>query len=212
MKTTTIAIVDDHNIFREGIMLVLNQIDEFDVVYDTSNGLHFLEYLATNVPDIVLMDVNMPIINGVDTSKKALQLVPNLKIIALTMFTDLAHYTQMIEAGVQGFVVKKATKNELYTAVKIVKDGGNYFSQEILQKLALQSVKNNQFNKEQLTIREMEVIQLICQGKTTNEIAEKLFISVKTVETHRANTYKKAQVRNLAELIVWAVKNNYFSI
>jgi DNA-binding NarL/FixJ family response regulator len=158
------------------------------------------------------MDVNMPIINGVDTSKKALQLVPNLKIIALTMFTDLAHYTQMIEAGVQGFVVKKATKNELYTAINTVKSGGNYFSQEILQKLALQSVKNNQFNQEQLTMREMEIIQLICQGKTTNEIAEKLFISVKTVETHRANTYKKAQVRNLAELIVWAVKNNYFSI
>ncbi len=209
---TTIAIIDDHNIFREGIMLVLNQIDEFEVVYDSSNGLDFLEYLATNVPDIVLMDVNMPVINGIDTSKKALQLVPELKIIALTMFNDLSHYTQMIEAGVQGFVIKKANKNELYTAIKTVNEGGNYFSQEILQKLALQSVKNNQFNKEQLTIREMEIIQLICQGKTTNEIAEKLFISVKTVETHRANTYKKAQVRNLAELIVWAVKNNYFSI
>ncbi len=207
-----IAIVDDHSIFREGIILVLNQISEFEVVFDTSNGLDFITFLETDKPDLVLMDVNMPIINGVETTKKALTLVPDLKVIALTMFSDLGHYTQMIEAGVKGFVIKNASKTELSTAIQTVFKGGNYFSQEILQKLALQSVKNKGFNKEQLTLREIEIIQLICQGKTTGEIAESLFISVKTVETHRSNIYKKAQVRNLAELIVWAVKNDYFAI
>ncbi len=207
-----IAIVDDHSIFREGIILVLNQISEFEVVFDTSNGLDFITDLETNKPDLVLMDINMPQINGAETTKKALALVPDLKVIALTMFSDLGHYTQMIEAGVQGFVIKNASKTELSTAIQTVFKGGNYFSQEILQKLALQSVKNKGFNKEQLSLREIEIIQLVCQGKTTNEIAENLFISAKTVETHRSNIYKKAQVRNLAELIVWAVKNDYFSI
>ena len=212
MEKIKIAIIDDHSIFREGIMLVLNQIEDFQVDFDTDNGFQFLDYLSNNTPDVVLMDVNMPVIGGVETTKKALQINPNLKIIALTMFSDLTHYTHMIEAGALGFVIKNASKDELYTAIKTVENGGNYFSQEILQKLALQSISKNNFNKEQLTQREMEIIQLICQGKTTGEIAAELFISVKTVESHRANTYKKANVRNLAELIIWAVKNNYFSI
>ncbi len=212
METIRIAVIDDHNIFREGIRLVLEQINRFEVVFDTCNAFEFIESLPRPDLDVVLMDYNMPQINGDEATRAALTIQPELKIIALTMFSDLTHYSQMMDAGVQGFVIKKASKNELQNAIETVYYGGHYFSQEILQKLALQAVHNRSFYQKQLTEREKEILQLICEGKTTSEIADTLYISVKTVETHRTNIFKKAEVRNVAELVVWAVKNNFFEI
>jgi len=206
-----IAIIDDHALFREGLKLVLGQIEGFEVVYDSHSGLSFLEFLQKTIPDIVLMDINMPLIDGIETTRKAIDICSDLKVIALTMFSDTTNYTQMINSGVKGFVLKKANKFELQQAISVVYDGGNYFSQEILKKLAFQSVSNLKSN-ETLTNREMDILQLVCKGLTTHEISEKLFISLKTIETHRANIFRKAEVRNVAELIVWAIKNNYFSI
>ncbi len=210
MKQIKIALIDDHELFREGIKLVLKQIEGFEVIFDTADGHQFIDFLQNSQVDVVLMDINMPGINGVETTKKALAFFPELKIIALTMFSDIMHYTQMINAGVTGFLLKKAKKYELQLAINSVFNGGNYFSQEILQKLAFQST--NSLNSNNLTSRENDVLNLVCQGFTSHEISEKLFISVKTVETHRTNIFHKAQVRNTAELIIWAVKSNYFSI
>ena len=210
MKCINIALIDDHDLFREGIKLVLSQIDGFEVVFDTSNGYLFLEYIQNSIPDIVLMDINMPGIDGVETTKIALQISPPLRIIALSMFSDTVHYTQMINAGVRGFVLKNVNKPELKKAVEEVSQGGNYFSQDILQKLAFQSLHSNQSN--QLTSREMDVLNLVCKGLTSQEIADKLFISIKTVEVHRGNIFFKTDVRNTAELIIWAVKTKVFSI
>lgn len=206
-----VAAVDDHDLFREGLRLVLSQIEGFEVVYDSSDGNKFLENLDTTTPDVVLMDISMPIIDGIETTKLALRKNPNLKIIALTMFSDKLHYMQMIHAGVKGFVQKKATKYELELAIRTVYNGGNYFSQEILQKMAFQS-SNFSSNPDQLSIRECDVLNLVCTGFTSQEISEKLFISPKTVEVHRTNIFQKAGVHNVAELIIWAVKNNYFAI
>jgi DNA-binding NarL/FixJ family response regulator len=211
MKQIKIAIIDDHDLFREGIKLVLGQIETFEVVFDSSNGLSFMEFLKNSSPDVILMDVNMPVIDGIETTKKAIELHPNLNVIALTMFSDTTHYTRMINAGVKGFILKKSNKFELEQAIKTVYSGGNYFSQEILQKMAFKSV-NFSSDSEKFTIRELEVINLICKGFTSQEISEKLFISVKTVEVHRTNIFRKSEVRNIGELIVWAIKNNYFSI
>jgi len=211
MKSLKIAIVDDHDLFREGLSLVINQIEAFEVVFSSENGNHLIEFVSHTKPDVILMDINMPIIDGIETTKKALAILPTLKVIALSMFDDILHYTQMINAGVKGFVQKKATKYELQQAINEVHNGGNYFSQEILQKLSLQSI-NFSFNQEHLTFREYDVLNLVCNGLTSKEIAEKLFINLKTVEVHRANIFAKANVRNTAELIVWAVKNNLFAI
>jgi DNA-binding NarL/FixJ family response regulator len=158
------------------------------------------------------MDINMSEMQGDEVTELALEKNPDLKIIALTMFSDLTHYTQMIQAGVQGFIIKKASKKELQNAIETVFYGGHYFSDEILKKLAVQSIHNRSFFKEQLTEREKQILQLMCEGKTTVEISGILFISNKTVETHRTHIFKKAKVRNIAELVVWAIKNNYFSI
>jgi DNA-binding NarL/FixJ family response regulator len=211
MQQITIAIIDDHDLFREGIRLVLGQIECFDVLFDASNGASFLDFLRNKVPDVVLMDINMPGMDGVETTRRAIELVPGLKVIALTMFSDTTHYTQMINAGIKGFILKKSNKYELQQAINTVNAGGNYFSQEILQKIAFRSV-NFSSGPDRMTPRELDVLNLVCNGLTTQEISDKLFISPKTVEVHRTNIFQKSEVRNVGELIVWAIRNNYFSI
>jgi len=211
MQQIKIAIVDDHDLFREGIRLVLGQIENFEVVFDTSSGILFLEFLQNSFPDVVLMDINMPVMDGVETTQKGIELQANLNVIALTMFSDTTHYTQMINAGVKGFILKKSNKYELQQAIHTVCSGGNYFSQEILQKMAFRSV-NFSSGHDQMTQRELEVLNLVCKGFTSQEISDKLFISIKTVEVHRANILHKSEVRNSGELILWAIKNNYFSV
>ena len=199
MKQIEIAVVDDHDLFREGIMLVLGQIPEFHVMFDASGGESFLEKLGAQCPDIVLMDVNMPRMDGAAATAQALSLHPGLKIIALTMFSDHLHYSQMIRAGVMGFMLKKGNKQELQQAINEVSRGGVYFSPAILQKLALRM-----FGKDkelQLTARELDVLGLVCSGLTSHEIADRLFISFKTVEGHRTNIFQKTGVRNTTCLL-----------
>jgi len=211
-KIISIVIVDDHDIFREGVKLVLNQVPNFEVIADFSNGNEYLTFLESTIPSITLMDINMPQIDGIQTSKKALKAHPNLKIITLSMFSDLIHYSKMIEVGVKGFVVKNANKEELYEAIKSVDEGSVYFSPEIMQKMNFYTQKNLRNYQNKLSQRELEILHLLCIGKKTKEIAAILFISTKTVEAHRYNIFKKANVRNIAELIIWAVRAKLFLI
>ena len=211
MEKIRLAIIDDHNLFREGILLVLNQTDDIEVVYDTSDGNRFVEVLHKLEVDVALMDIEMPAIGGALTTERALKVKPEMKVIALTMFSDTGHYTQMIQAGVKGFILKKANKFELEQAIREVYRGGAYFSQEILQKLAFRH-KGSTIGTEELTNREMEIMVLICQGFTSHEISEHLYISCKTVETHRTNLFLKTNVRNVAGLIAWAIRNQFYSV
>lgn len=211
MNNIRIAVVDDHELFREGIKLMLDQIEGFEVVFDTADGYRFIDVLDKTPVDIVLMDIEMPEIDGIQVTSQALRIKPDLKVVALTMFADTGHCTQMINAGVKGFVIKKANKYELEQAITTVHHGGNYFSQDILQKLAFQYIGKTS-GKEQLTARELEIVVLICQGLTTQEISDRLFISCKTVETHRSNIFLKADVKNTAGLIVWAIKNRLYTV
>ena len=211
MDEINIVVIDDHDLFREGIKLVLNQIEGFNVVFDTSDGNIFVEALNKIKVDIVLMDIEMPAINGIQVTINALKVKSELKVIALTMFSDTGHYTQMIKAGVKGFILKKTNKYELQQAITTVYQGGSYFSQDILKKLAYQYV-NHGSGSENLTSRELEILIMICQGFTTQEISDKLHISNKTIETHRSNIFIKSNVRNTAGLIVWAIKNQYFTV
>ena len=211
MDEIQIAVIDDHDLFREGIKLVLNQIEGFNVVFDASDGNKFVESLNQIRVDIALMDIEMPGINGIQTTLNALKVKPELKVIALTMFSDTGHYTQMIQAGVKGFLLKKTNKYELQQAITTVYQGGSYFSQDILKKLAYQYVNHGSVNNN-LTSRELEIMVMICQGLTTQEISDKLYISNKTVESHRSNIFIKSNVRNSAGLIVWAIRNQYFTV
>jgi DNA-binding NarL/FixJ family response regulator len=211
MEKIRIAVVDDHDLFREGIKLVLSLIKDFSVVFDTSDGFEFIRTLPQTEYDIVLMDIDMPQLSGIETTSRSVQIRPDLKIIALTMFSDIGYYSRMIQAGVKGFILKKANKFELEQAIHAVHQGGNYFSHEILKKLAYQYT-NPQSVHDNFTKRELEIILLICQGFTSPEISENLHISLKTVETHRFNIFQKSGVKNTAGLILWAIRNKYFTV
>jgi len=205
-----IAIIDDQDLFREGLKLILSQIDNFEVIFDSSNGFEFIDFLQNNKPDIVLMDINMPKIDGIETTKRAISIFTDLKIIALTLFSDFTHFTLMQDAGVKGFINKNIKKNDLQQAINQVNEGGYYFSSEIMKLIALKS--NNFLSTNNFTTREIDVLKLVCNGLTSHAIADKLFISIKTVETHRTNIFQKANTKNVAELIIWAIKNNYFTV
>ncbi|MCU4163729.1 response regulator [Carboxylicivirga caseinilyticus] len=207
-----IAIVDDHEMFIEGLVLVLSQVDNFNVVATFSSGDEFLSSIESLTIDIVLMDINMTGKSGIETTKICKVKKPEVRIIAVTMFVEDSYYMQMINAGAHGFILKKAGKFELTQAINEVYKGGNYFSQEILKKMAFKAISKKEDDPDQLSSREVEVLQLICKGMSTKEISERLFLSTKTVEVHRSNILKKTNQKNVAQLVIWALKHNYCSL
>lgn len=204
-----IIIVDDHTLFRNGLRILLNNLDNYHVIAEAANGKQFLELLNTVVPDLVLMDISMPVMDGIEASAIAHQRYPGLKIITLSMYGEEDYYYKMVNAGVKGFVLKNSDIKEVKTALDVVYDGGSFFSAELLQTLVNSlkySAKSNEFHTE-LSEREMEILILICQGMSNQEIADKLFISKRTVDKHRANILEKSESKNTAQLVVYAIKN-----
>jgi DNA-binding NarL/FixJ family response regulator len=215
--TIHISVVDDHELFRDGLKLVLSQLNPDYKISEFSNGQDFLRSLEMQVPEmqvpeIVLMDINMPVLNGRETTKRALEKYPDLKIIAVTMYGEENYYMQMIEAGVKGIILKQSGKYELEQAIHEVLDGGNFFAQEIIKKMAMRLNRKIANKYETLSGRELEVLVKICNGLTNSEIAEKLFISPKTVEVHKSNIFKKTGVRNSAQLVMYAIKKGFIEI
>jgi len=205
MNKIKTVIVDDHNLFRNGLKFILNQFENIEVVGEASNGKEFLILLENiTLPDIVLLDINMPILNGIEAAKISLQKYPKLKIIVLSMYGESEYYNTMIDIGVKGFILKDCDNKELKEAIERVHAGGTYFSQEILISLIKEKKSNEKIN---LTKREKEILELICKGYSNNEIAEKLFISQRTVERHRANLLEKTNSKNSISLVVFALKN-----
>ncbi len=210
IKKPTIIIVDDHLIFRQGLKSIISQENFATVTGEASNGLEFLELLKTTKPDLVLMDIDMPHMNGLEATEKAIKLMPELKIIAFTMFGDEEYYYKMIDRGVKGFILKTSGIHELENAIRDVMFGESYFSNELLRKII-----NNFSNKNNVTDsiihsfsgREMEILQLICLGMNNEEIADKLFISPKTVKSHKSNLLEKTDSKNIQGLILFAIKN-----
>ncbi|MFT3751668.1 MAG: response regulator transcription factor [Paludibacter sp.] len=216
LRKPNIIIVDDHLIFRQGLNSILTVGNIANVIGEASNGLEFLELLSTQKPDLVLMDIDMPHMNGIDATEKALALIPDLKIIAFTMFSDEDYYYKMIDRGVKGFILKTSGINELEAAVRQVILGESYFSNELLRQIISNFSRKNETKHvakhDVLTDREIEVLKNICIGLNTDEIAQKLFISPKTVKTHRANLLEKTLSKNTPELIYFALKNKIVEI
>jgi len=208
MKEYRLVVVDDHKMFRSGLSFLLNDIPEVKVVAEASNGLEFLDILNKESVDIVLMDINMPVMDGVEATKEALIIKPDLNIIVLSMHGEEEYYDKMVEAGVKGFLLKNSGVEELTNAIKTVIDGGTYFSQDLLVSI-LKKKKEEQTKDElvKLTHRELQVLLLICEGFCNNDIADKLFISQRTVDRHRANLLSKTSCRNATSLVMYAVKN-----
>ncbi len=208
-----IYLVDDHSLFREGLKFLLNNSIYISEIREAVNGQDFLDHVSEYLPDVVLMDIDMPVLNGIEATQQALKLFPDLKIIALSMYSDENFYTEMIEAGAKGFLVKNSKFNDVETAILEVYNNRNYFSPEILSSIVTKmNRKQNQPDIDELTKREMEVLLNICLGLSNQEIGEKLNISKRTVDKHRENLLSKTQCGNTAELVIFAIKNKYFEI
>jgi len=214
-KKPILIIVDDHLIFQQGLKAMITAENIATVVGEASNGIEFIEMLSVCKPDLVLMDIDMPQMNGMEATQKAIELIPDIKIIALTMFGDEEYYYKMIDLGVKGFILKSTGIAELEKAITDVMQGESYFSNELLRKIIMNFSRNNEKKKndtKNLTEREVEVLQQICLGSTTDEIAQKLNISPKTVKSHRANLLEKTACKNTATLILFALRNKIIDL
>lgn len=208
-SNTKVIIVDDHKLFRNGLKFILNEIDGVEVIGEASNGREFLEIMKHLNPDLVIMDISMPEMNGVEACKHALEKDPSLKILVLSMFGEDAYYNTMIDLGVKGFILKDSDNSELRVAIQSILSGNSYFSQELLLKLIRN--KNTSVGIK-LSKRENEILTLICKGQSTNQISDHLHISHRTVERHRASLLQKTNSSNSISLAIYAIKNNLIAI
>ena len=204
-------IVDDHKIFRDGLKLLLSQFPFIEQVIEASNGKEFLDMVGEVRPDLVMMDINMPVMGGIEATRKALEQFPDLKIIVLITFHDEDFIELMMIAGVEGYMLKRSTPEEFETAMMRVRAGGNYFSDEIVRTVA---TKLNKIREESMarmsqpvfTEREMEVLRLLCKGLNNEQISEVIHISPKTIEKHKSNLFQKTDTSNTINLILYAFK------
>lgn len=198
---------DDHALFLSGLSGLLARRPECHVAGTAANGKECLELIRTVPHDVVLMDIDMPVMNGIEATEQAVAENPDERIITLSMHADEDFYFRMVEAGAKGFILKNTDIDEVVAAIRSVCEGGTYFSQELLQSLvgSLKSTRAGQ--SDQLSEREKEVLASICRGLSNQEIADELFISKRTVDKHRANILEKTECRNTASLVIWAIKH-----
>lgn len=213
-NTIKIILVDDEILFRKGISFLLEREKNLEIIFEASNGNELISFLKTNNnhPDIIMMDLKMPIINGVEATKIIRKDFPEIKIIALTSYDSKSFVANMIDVGAVSYLIKNATPHDLVTTINEVALKGFYYTDYIM-KIITEDVLTNikvksNFDSNFLTKREIEVLKLICFQKSTVEIADQLFISPRTVEGHRNNLLLKTESRNIAGLVVYAIQND----
>ena len=213
-----VALVDDHTLFRNGLKMLLSTHSQVEVVLEAGSGEEFLAEVESVQPDVVFMDYAMPGMSGAQTTELALQLCPEMKIISLTMFADNAYYSQMVASGAKGFLLKDSEFDEVVAAVETVATGGSYFNESLLQSLSqsLRSTGNSAADSiaeaDRLSEREIEILVGICRGESTQEIADRLYISKRTVDKHRANILEKSGCKNTASLVVYAIRHGLVEV
>ena len=206
MDIISVIIADDHVIFRRGLRAILNEIAEVKVVAEASNGQELLGLLKRQQTDVVLMDIKMPLVDGIEATSEISKKYPAMKIIALTMHEEIGYFNRMVEAGASGFLLKKTNKDELQRAINAVMDGENYYSQEFLATINKHILPKKTSNIV-LSERETQVLDLICKGHSNNEIAELLGLSQRTIDGHRSRLFEKTGAKNAPNLVLFAIKN-----
>jgi DNA-binding NarL/FixJ family response regulator len=212
-----IAMADDHEIFREGFKLLLKNQNEVELVGEAENGRELLFLIEKSNPEVVIVDIKMPVMDGIESCKEIRKKFPDIKVIALSMFNDDNLIVDMLEAGARGYLLKNTNKMELIEAIKTVYEGRNYYSSETSAKLMsmIGQSKYNPYRNQppaKFTKREKDVIRLICEQYTTKEIAEKLGLSIRTVESHRENIQEKSNAKNAIGVVIYAIKHDIFQI
>lgn len=230
LRKIRVVIVDDHQLFREGLKRIINLEDEMEVIAEFSDGNGIIDNYYRVEPDVILMDINMPKINGVEATKKVKQLYPDAKIMILSIHDDEGYVFETLRAGASGYLLKDMEAETLITAIKAVAEGNAYIHPEITGKVIDEyrrlSSKEQHGNiglepifftkavdwHEVLTNREIEVLQLMAEGNSNRAIGEKLFISEKTVKNHVSNILQKMNVEDRTQAVITAVKNGWVNI
>lgn len=209
MAKPGIIIVDDHRLFRSGLKYIIDDSGKYQVIGEASNGIELLELLENITPQLVIMDINMPAMNGIEATRQVIDKYPALNVLILSMFGDPEFYTTLLDLGIKGFVLKDADNEEFFLAINKILSGGTYFSQDLLLSIIR---KNTTADPVKLSHREKEILNFISQGFSNQEISGKLGISQRTVERHRTHLLEKTGSKNSVRLIIYALKNNLISL
>jgi two-component system, NarL family, response regulator NreC len=211
MPAVRVLIADDHPLIRSGLRALLERESEFQVVGEASDGYEAIE-LATHLkPEVAMLDVGMPRLNGIDAAQHIFERIAGVRIILVSMHSDESYVLRALKSGARGYLLKASPEADVLTAVRAVAAGNAYFSPKITKLLVEEYVnevrrRGVEDSYDLLSIREKEILQLLVAGKTNREISDMLHISVSTVETHRTNVFQKLAVHNLPELILYAVR------
>lgn len=211
-----LMLVDDHLIVRDGIKALLSGDEKFEIIGEADSGSHFFALLKTKVPDVVLLDINLPDTSGIEITKKLASDYPDIKVVVLSMYNSEDYIFNAVKAGAKAYLPKTTNRRELQEAVVAVYRGEEYFSQSIsnvILRSFIQQAKNEENGKgNQLTTRETEILKLFAEGSSNTEIADQLFISVRTVESHKNHIMQKLELKSTVDLIKFAIKNNIIEI
>jgi DNA-binding NarL/FixJ family response regulator len=215
MQPYQIVLADDHLLFREGLKRIIEAYPDLKVVGEVDDGLKLLELLKKFAPQMVILDISMPNLQGIEATKELKSLCPEVKVLILTMHKSREHLYRAIYAGADGYLVKEDAHADLINAIKSIKEGGTFISPLIGEQMTdifVQKVRGKlNFPTSPLTNREIQVLQLVAEGKTSREIAELLFISMMTVQNHRTNIKKKLNIKKNADLVKYAIEKGYTS-
>jgi DNA-binding NarL/FixJ family response regulator len=213
-----IVLADDHQMFRRGVKRIIQENPKLEVVGEASDGLQLLEIIKQSPPDMVIVDVSMPNLRGLEATREIKMSFPDLKVIILTMHKDREYLYHALSAGAEGYLLKEDADVELFAAIKTIRQGGSYISPLLAPQLTdifLQRQRpkegDRRFPAETLTNREREIIKLIAEGKSSKDIAGLLYISSRTVQHHRANIMRKLSFKKTADLVKYAIQKGYTS-
>lgn len=208
-----IVIADDHQMFIDGVKSLLKKEKNFNFIHEALNAEEALAFISQNDIDLLITDISMPGMSGTELTKKIKQDFPKIKVLVLTMYNDSAIISEILQSEAEGYILKNTGKQELISAISKIMDDGTFYSNEVISQLLKDNKKKIQpiSNREELTAREMEILKLVCEELTTADIAEKLFISPRTVDTHRKNILEKTQSKTIVGLIKYAFENSIMS-
>lgn len=217
MSKTNILVVDDHSLVREGIITMLSTYDDFNIIGDAESGEDAIKKVDDDVPDVVLLDINMPGMNGIETAKQIISDYPDIKIIMLSMDVTQDHISEAIKAGVAGYLAKDTKKDLLAEAIRKVMGGEQYFGEKVSQVIFKGFYKQSKGERaasenKDLSKREIEVLRQIASGLSNREIADKLFISIRTVDAHRNHIMQKLNIKSTAQLVKYAIKEKIIDL
>ncbi len=211
MSTVTVLVADDHTIIRSGLRHLIEREPDLQVVAEAADGREAIELAQQLRPDIAILDITMPMLNGIDAGRQIIANVAKTRVIILSMHSDEGYVLKALRAGARGYLLKDTAESDIISAIRAVSAGKAYFSPEISRMLADDYVRQLQQrgvedSYELLSLREREVLQLLAEGKSNKEIAALLKISTHTIETHRSNIFEKLNLHSLPELILYAVR------